>query len=72
MTTIEKILQAAERINVHRTPVLTSSTLDSMASTESPVELFFKCELLQKTGCKFEIKTQVKRRRGELNFCFSL
>ncbi|KAI8881276.1 tryptophan synthase beta subunit-like PLP-dependent enzyme [Backusella circina FSU 941] len=50
MTTVEKILQASERINVHRTPVLTSATLNSLASSESSVELFFKCELLQKTG----------------------
>lgn len=51
--TIDHILQAAERIQVHRTPVLTNSTIDNLASQENaPVELFFKCELFQKTGCK--------------------
>lgn len=51
--TIDHILQAAERIEVHRTPVLTNSTIDKLASQENaPVELFFKCELFQKTGCK--------------------
>lgn len=52
--TIDNILQAAERINVHRTPVLTCTTLDNLASKpDAPVELFFKCELFQKTGCKY-------------------
>ncbi|KAI9339858.1 tryptophan synthase beta subunit-like PLP-dependent enzyme [Pilaira anomala] len=49
--TIDHILQAAERINVRRTPVLTSATLDLLASQpHNPVELFLKCELFQKTG----------------------
>jgi hypothetical protein len=50
--TLDHILQAAERIQVHRTPVMSSQTINEYASKESPVELFFKCELLQKTGCK--------------------
>jgi threonine dehydratase/serine racemase len=54
--TIEDIQAAAARINVHRTPVLTSSTLNKIASTNSnwPLELYLKCEPLQKTGCKFK------------------
>lgn len=53
--TINHIVQAAERINVHHTPVLTNTTLDKLASQQdAKVELFFKCELFQKTGCKFQ------------------
>lgn len=54
MITIEDIQAAAARINVHRTPILTNSTVNALASEHCgvPVELFFKCELLQKTGCK--------------------
>ncbi|KAL9540038.1 hypothetical protein MBANPS3_009914 [Mucor bainieri] len=49
--TIDHILQAAERINVHRTPALSSTAMNTLASTEDhPIEIFFKCELLQKTG----------------------
>ncbi|KAI8336063.1 tryptophan synthase beta subunit-like PLP-dependent enzyme [Choanephora cucurbitarum] len=49
--TFDHILQAAERIQVHRTPVLTSTSINTFASTEDiPIELFFKCEALQKTG----------------------
>ncbi|KAI7868202.1 tryptophan synthase beta subunit-like PLP-dependent enzyme [Mucor mucedo] len=49
--TIDHIVQAAERITVHRTPVHTNTTLDNLASREdAPVQLFFKCELFQKTG----------------------
>src|SRR6516164_2751230 len=47
----ESIVQAHERIRprIHRTPVLTSATLNALAG----VELFLKCENLQKTGsCK--------------------
>lgn len=52
--TIDNIIQASERIEVHRTPVQTCTTMDNLASEpDAPVELFFKCELLQKTGCKF-------------------
>lgn len=51
--TIDHIIQAGERIKVHRTPVQTCNAIDALASVEgAPVELFFKCELLQKTGCK--------------------
>ncbi|KAF7731533.1 hypothetical protein EC973_009297 [Apophysomyces ossiformis] len=51
MVTIEDIQAAAARIQVHRTPVLKCSTLDSLVSEKiGSVELFFKCELLQKTG----------------------
>ncbi|KAL0079751.1 tryptophan synthase beta subunit-like PLP-dependent enzyme [Phycomyces blakesleeanus] len=38
------------RINVTRTPVHTCATFDALASHTTPVELFFKCELFQKTG----------------------
>lgn len=51
--TLNDVLQAAERIQVHRTPVMTSDSINEFASKNRPVELFFKCELLQKTGCKF-------------------
>lgn len=51
--TIDHIIQASERIQVHRTPVLTCNAIDQLTSQEdNSVELFFKCELLQKTGCK--------------------
>ncbi|GAN01097.1 Ser/Thr dehydratase [Mucor ambiguus] len=49
--TIDNIIQASERIQVHRTPVQTCTTMNDLASEpDAPVELFFKCELLQKTG----------------------
>lgn len=58
----ETIVQAHERIRprIHRTPVLTSATLNALAGAE----LFFKCENLQKTG-SFKI-------RGATNAIFSL
>ena len=59
---LQEIRAAAERIRpyAHRTPVLTCSSLDSMAGGE----LFFKCENLQKVGAfKF---------RGAANTVFSL
>jgi threonine dehydratase len=59
---LKEIRAAAERIRpyAHRTPVLTCSSLDSMAGAE----LFFKCENLQKVGAfKF---------RGAANTVFSL
>jgi threonine dehydratase len=59
---LQEIRAAAERIRpyAHRTPVLTCSSLDSMAGAE----LFFKCENLQKVGAfKF---------RGAANTVFSL
>ena len=58
----ETIVGAHERIRprIHRTPVLTSATLDALAGAE----LFFKCENLQKTG-SFKI-------RGATNAIFSL
>ena len=48
MTTIQDVRAAAERIrnHVHRTPVLTSTTLDR----ELGAEVFVKCENLQKIG----------------------
>jgi threonine dehydratase len=60
--TLKDIRQAAERIApfVHRTPVLTCSTLDRMCDAE----LFFKCENMQKVGA-FKI-------RGATNATFSL
>ena len=59
---LQEIRAAAERIRpyAHRTPVLTCSSLDSMAGAK----LFFKCENLQKVGAfKF---------RGAANTVFSL
>ncbi|HXY00188.1 MAG TPA: pyridoxal-phosphate dependent enzyme [Candidatus Limnocylindrales bacterium] len=56
------IVEAHERIQprIHRTPVLTSASLNRLAGAE----LFFKCENLQKTG-SFKI-------RGATNAIFSL
>ena len=56
------IAEAHARIapRIHRTPVLTSASLDAMAGAR----LFFKCENLQKTG-SFKI-------RGATNAIFSL
>jgi threonine dehydratase len=56
------IVQAHERIRprIHRTPVLTSESLNALAGAH----LFFKCENLQKTG-SFKI-------RGASNAIFSL
>jgi threonine dehydratase len=56
------IQEAHERIapRIHRTPVMTSRSLNGMAGAE----LFFKCENLQKTG-SFKI-------RGATNAIFSL
>jgi threonine dehydratase len=58
----QRIIEAHERIRarIHRTPVLTSVSLDKLAGAE----LFFKCENLQKTG-SFKI-------RGATNAIFSL
>src|ERR1700752_762438 len=58
----QAILDAHARIapRIHRTPVLTSASLDEMASAR----FFFKCENLQKTG-SFKI-------RGATNAVFSL
>jgi len=51
--TWQAILDAHSRIapRIHRTPVLTSASLDAM----SGARLFFKCENLQKTG-SFKIR----------------
>ena len=59
---IEDVREAMNRIRdrVHRTPVLTCSSLDE----QSGMNLFFKCELFQKTG-SFKI-------RGATNACFAL
>jgi threonine dehydratase len=59
---LEDIRQAHERIRpfVHRTPVLTSSTINRFAGGE----IFFKCENFQKAGA-FKI-------RGACNAVFSL
>lgn len=56
------IIEAHERIRaqIHRTPVLTSRSLNALAGAQ----LFFKCENLQKTG-SFKI-------RGATNAIFSL
>jgi threonine dehydratase len=60
--TLEDIRTAHARIapHIHRTPVLTSTSLDEI----SGAQLFFKCENLQKTG-SFKI-------RGATNAVFSL
>jgi len=59
---LHAIREARERIaaRIHRTPVLTSESLDEIAGAK----LFFKCENLQKTG-SFKI-------RGATNAVFSL
>ena len=68
--TQQHIEEAHERIKpfIHKTPVLTSKTLNSI----SGVEVFFKCENFQKIGA-FKIRggmnavlslTQVKRKKG--------
>jgi threonine dehydratase len=58
----QSIVRAHQRIGprIHRTPVLRSTTLDSLTGAQ----LFFKCENLQKTG-SFKI-------RGATNAIFSL
>ena len=58
----KRITEAHDRIRarIHRTPVLTSESVDNLAHAE----LFFKCENLQKTG-SFKI-------RGATNAIFSL
>lgn len=62
MIHIEDIEKAHDRIRpyIHRTPVLTCSTIDSMAGSQ----LFFKCENFQKIGA-FKI-------RGGMNAALSL
>lgn len=62
MTTLADVRAAAERIRdyVHRTPVLTSSTLDR----ELGAHVFAKCENLQKVGAF--------KARGACNAVFSL
>src|SRR5208282_6081804 len=59
---LEGIREAHRRIasRIHRTPVITSSSLDEIAGAQ----IFFKCENLQKTG-SFKI-------RGATNAVFSL
>ncbi len=44
----QEILQAQKRINpfIHQTPILTSESIDKIAG----IQLFFKCENLQKIG----------------------
>jgi threonine dehydratase len=62
MITFDDILRAAARIKAyaHRTPVLTSSTVDAMTGAT----IFFKCENFQRVGAfKF---------RGAVNAVFSL
>ena len=59
---LKAIREARERIApyIHRTPVLTSASLDEMAGAK----LYFKCENLQKT-CSFKA-------RGATNAVLSL
>ena len=56
--TIRDIQDAASRIHkyVHKTPVMTSQRLDKMSGKK----LFFKCELLQRTG-SFKVYQMSKR-----------
>ena len=58
----EEVSRAAERIasHIHRTPVYTSATIDSMCGRN----VYFKCENLQKTG-SFKV-------RGSLNAILKL
>jgi threonine dehydratase len=60
--TTESILEAQERIQpyIHKTPALTNSTIDGLASAK----IFFKCENFQKIGA-FKI-------RGGMNAVLSL
>jgi threonine dehydratase len=62
MITKEAIYEAHERIKayIHRTPVMTSSSIDDMAGCD----LFFKCENLQKVGAF--------KARGAMNAILSL
>ena len=62
LPTFDDVLAAAVRIQpyVHRTPVLTSKTLDAMTGAR----LFLKCENLQKIGAF--------KARGGCNAVFSL
>lgn len=56
--TVDDVIAAASRIKdkVHRTPVLSCTTLDQLASSDGkPRRLLFKCENLQKTG-SFKIR----------------
>lgn len=56
--TVDDVIAAAARIKdkVHRTPVLSCTTLDEFASTDrQPRRILFKCENLQKTG-SFKIR----------------
>ena len=70
MLTLTDIQQAAQRIAplIHRTPVLTSATIDRMAGCQ----IFFKCENFQKAGA-FKMRgaanavlllTEAERQRG--------
>jgi hypothetical protein len=53
MLNISDIQAAAARIQVHITPVLTSTILDEVAEDQGHTRhLLFKCELLQKSGCE--------------------
>jgi threonine dehydratase len=68
---IDHIIQAAERINVQRTPVLTCTSIDQLASKEgAPVELFFKCELFQKTGCNYHLISSMSTNAKLFSFFF--
>jgi threonine dehydratase len=60
--TVQDIIEAHERIKpfIHKTPVLTSKTINAITSTE----IFFKCENFQKIGA-FKI-------RGGMNAVLSL
>ena len=53
--TIQDVKEAAKRIEpyIHQTPVMRSSSLDSMAGRA----LHFKCELFQKIGA-FKVRSE--------------
>ena len=52
---LKDVQEASRRIApfIHRTPIMTSSTLDKMAGKS----LFFKCEIFQKVGA-FKVSTK--------------
>ena len=55
IVTLKDVQEASKRIApyIHRTPIMTCSTLDKMAGKS----LFFKCEVFQKIGA-FKVKFQ--------------
>ena len=64
---LDEVQEAAKRVAqyINRTPVMTSSTLDSMAGRS----LHFKCELFQKTG-SFKVSSWLYGRLSDGMFHF--